>query len=118
MNDTLQQVLPVVLSILVIIVIAVLQAYSKTLAAITATMPLTIPLALWIIYAAEDSDRDDVTRFTESLLTGVVATLIFTATLWLASRAGLGLVPMLIVAYLAWGAALGLHFAIWAYLLP
>jgi hypothetical protein len=107
MNQTLQQVLPVAISIAVIILIAVAQAYSKTIAAITATMPLTIPLALWIVYAAGGDDRQQaIADFTGSLFVGVAATLVFTLALWLAARAGLGLVAMLSVAYGAWVAVL------------
>lgn len=112
MSQTAQQWLPVAISILVIIAIAVLQAQSKTIAAVTATMPLTIPLALWIVYAANRTDHAAITEFTGSLLIGVVATLVFSVALWLAARAGLGLVPMLGTAYLAWAAALGIVLAL------
>lgn len=107
MSQTMQQVLPVAVSIVVIIFIAVAQAYSKTVAAITATMPLTIPLALWIVHAAGGDDRQQaITDFSGSLLVGVGATLVFTLALWLSARAGLGLAPMLAVAYGAWAAVL------------
>jgi hypothetical protein len=105
MNDTTRQILPVGISVLVIIGIAVLRAHSKTLAAITVTMPLNIPLAVWIIYSTEG--RSPMPTFTGSLLAGLGATVIFTVALWLAAKAGLGLVPMLGVAYLAWAATLG-----------
>ena len=109
MNDTLHHILPVIISILLIIVIAVAQAYSKVIAAITATMPLTIPLALWIVYAAEGNTQDDIITFTGSLFVGVAATTVFTLALWLAARAGWGLLPMLVAGYLAWASVLGLH---------
>ncbi len=116
MSQTVQQVLPVVISILVIVAIALLQAHSKTVAAVTATMPLTIPLALWIVYAANRADRSAITGFTESLLVGVIATLVFTVALWLAARAGLRLGPMLLSGYVAWALTLGLHAALRALL--
>ncbi|NLE53252.1 MAG: hypothetical protein GX613_17785 [Chloroflexi bacterium] len=112
MSQTAQQWLPVAISILVIIAIALLQAQSKTIAAVTATMPLTIPLAMWIVYAANRNDQAALTDFAGSLLVGVIATLIFAVALWLAARAGLGLVPMLATAYLAWAAALGVYLAL------
>lgn len=112
MSQATQQVLPVVISIVVIVTIALLQAHSKTVAAITATMPLTIPLALWIVYVANRTDRAALTEFTGSLLIGVSATLVFTAALWLAARAGLRLIPMLAIGYAAWAAALGLYLAL------
>jgi hypothetical protein len=45
------------------------------------------------------------------------ATVTFTVALWLAARAGLGLVPMLAVAYLVWAGTLGVHFLLRATLL-
>jgi hypothetical protein len=116
-NDTLRQVLPVVISILVLISIAILRAYSKTLAAITATMPVNIPLAVWIVYSGEHGDHAAMVDFTGSLFAGLVATLIFTVALWLAARAGLALIPMLIVSYLTWAGVLGVLYLGRAYLL-
>ena len=107
MNQTLQQIVPVAISIAVIIFIAMVQAHSKTIAAITATMPLTVPLALWVVYTAGGDNRQQIIAdFTGSMLIGVGATLVFTLALWLAARAGLGLIPMLAAAYGAWAAAL------------
>ena len=113
MNDATRQILPVSISILVIVSIAVLRAHSKTLAAITTTMPLKIPLAVWIIYSAEGSGP--VPSFTGSLLVGMVATVIFAVVLWLAARAGMGILPMFGVAYLAWAATLGVEYVLRTY---
>lgn len=115
MNDTTRQVLPVVISVLVIIGMAVLRAHSKTLAAITVTMPLNIPLAVWIIYSSEHSTPAQMSTFTSSLLVGLGATVIFTIVLWLAAKAGFGLVPMLGAAYLAWAATLGVEYLLRTY---
>jgi hypothetical protein len=112
MNATLQHVLPVIVSMVLIVVVAVVQAYSKTIAAITATMPMGIPLALWIIYAANDGDRSEIEQFAGSLFVGVGATLVFTVVVWLATRAGLGLVSTLAVGYAAWAVVLGAQYAI------
>jgi hypothetical protein len=117
MNDTLRQVLPVAISILVLISIAILRAYSKTLAAVTATMPINIPLAVWIVYSAEHGDHATMADFTGSLFVGIWATMVFTLALWLAARAGLGLIPMLIVSYLAWAAVLGVLYLARVYVL-
>jgi hypothetical protein len=114
MNDTTRQILPVAISVLVIVSIAVLRAHSKTMAAITTTMPLKIPLAVWIIYSVEGSAP--IPSFTGSLLIGLGATVIFTVVLWLAARAGLGIIPMLGVAYLAWMATLGVEYMLSTYL--
>ena len=115
MNDTARQIFPVAISILVIVSIAVLRAHSKTLAAITTTMPLKIPLAVWIIYSVEGSAP--ISSFTGAVLAGMGATVIFTVVLWLAARAGMGLVPMLGVAYLAWVATLGVEYVLSTYVL-
>lgn len=108
MNETWQQVLPVVISILVIITVAALRTYSKTLAAITVGMPVTIPLALWIIYSGSGGDQATMLHFTEVVFFTLVANVFFIAVIWLAARAGWRLVPLLAVGYLAWGVALGL----------
>jgi hypothetical protein len=102
-----RQIAPVVISVLIIILVAVVRAYSKTLAAITATMPITVPLALWIVYVAEGGDQAAILHFTESLFIGVVATATCVVAMWLAAQAGWGLVPIIIVGYLAWGATWG-----------
>jgi hypothetical protein len=107
-NETWQQVLPVLTSILIIVVVAVLRAYSETLAAITASMPVTIPLALWIVYSGSGGDQTAVVQFIEALLSTLVANVFFIVVIWLAARARWRLVPSLAVGYLTWGVALGL----------
>jgi hypothetical protein len=111
MNDTLQDIGPVIVSILIIIVIALARAYSKTLAAITATMPINIMLALWIIYAGEKGDQTTMIRFTGSMVIGVGATLACVVGMWLASRVGWRIVPTIMAGYLAWGVTLVLVYA-------
>jgi hypothetical protein len=98
-----QNVLPVLVSITVIILVAILQRHSKLAAAVTATMPLSAPLALWIVYAAAGGDRAAVAQFSRGLLIGLVPTIGFMVTIWLAARAGLKLVPMLLIGYAVWG---------------
>jgi len=80
-------------------------------------MPMGIPLALWIIYANNKNDRTEIVRFSESLFIGVVATMVFTVAIWVASRAGLGLVSTLAVGYLTWAAVLGVHYVLRSVLL-
>ena len=101
-----QNVLPVLMSIAVIILVAVFQKHSKLVAAITATMPLSMPLALWIVYASAGGDRVTVAQFTRGLLVALVPTIGFVVAVWLAARAGLKLVPMLVVGYAVWGLVL------------
>lgn len=101
-----QDVLPVIISIIVIILVAVFQRQSKLVAAITATMPLTAPLALWIVYASTDGNREETAEFSVGMLLGVVPTLAFLVAVWLAARAGVKLVPMIVIGYATW--AIGL----------
>jgi len=98
-----QDIIPVLLSIFVIILVAVFEKQSKLFAAITATMPLATPLALWIIYSSNSGDKDVVSKFSFSLLLGVLPTLAFLVTVWLAARAGMKLVPILLTGYSVWG---------------
>ena len=97
-----QDVLPVVLSIVVIILVAVFEKQSKLFAALTATMPLTTPLALWIVYSSNAGDKTVVSQFSLSLLLGLLPTLAFLITVWLAARAGMKLAPMILSGYGVW----------------
>ena len=99
-----QDVIPVLLSIIVIILVAVLEKQSKLFAALTATMPLTAPLALWIVYSSNAGERTAVTNFSLSLMLGLLPTLAFLVTVWVAARSGMKLVPMLVTGYSVWGA--------------
>jgi hypothetical protein len=103
-----QDILPVVLSVVVIILVAVLEKQSKLFAALTATMPLTTPLALWIVYSASAGEKSVVSQFSFSLLLGLLPTLAFLIAVWLAARAGMKLVPIILTGYGVWaiGAAL------------
>jgi hypothetical protein len=103
-----QNIVPVIVSITVIILVAVLQRHSKLAAAITATMPLSMPLALWIVYASAGGDRGTMTQFSRGMLIGMVPTIGFVVVVWLAARADMKLVPMLLVGYGVWGIILAL----------
>jgi len=97
-----QNIIPVLLSILAIILVAVLEKQSKLFAALTATMPLAAPLALWIVYSSNVGDKTAISQFSLSLLLGLLPTLAFLITVWLAARAGLKLVPMILMGYGVW----------------
>lgn len=99
-----QDVIPVLLSIIVIILVAVLEKQSKLFAALTATMPLTAPLALWIVYSSNAGEKTAVTNFSLSLVLGLLPTLAFLVTVWVAARSGMKLVPMIVTGYSVWGA--------------
>jgi hypothetical protein len=102
------EVIPVVVSVVVIIVVAIVEKQSKLVAAVTATMPVTIPLALWIVYSSNQGDRAAVAQFTQSLLIGIVPTVSFIVAIWLASRLGFKLLPMIVTGYATWAAVLAL----------
>jgi hypothetical protein len=106
----LQDVFPVVASIAIIILIAIIEKQSKLAAAITATMPIGATLALWIVYAANNGDRQIMVDFGRGMIFGILPTLGFLVVTWLASRAGLKLVPMLLIGYAVWGFGVGLTF--------
>jgi hypothetical protein len=99
-----QDVVPVVLSIIVIVLVAVLEKQSKLFAALTATMPLAAPLALWIVYSSNAGDQEAVSQFSLSLMLGLLPTMAFLITVWLAARAGMKLGPMLFTGYGVWAA--------------
>ena len=99
-----QDVLPVVFSILIIIAVAILQKQSKLAAALTATMPLTAALALWIVYSSSDGDRQAMTHFSQGMVLGVIPSIGFLVAVWLASRAGIKLVPTILLGYGVWAA--------------
>jgi hypothetical protein len=103
-----QDILPVILSIAVIILVAVFEKQNKLFAALTATMPLATPLALWVVYSSNAGDKTVMSQFSLSLLLGVLPTLAFLITVWLAARAGMKLVPMIVIGYSVWalGAAI------------
>jgi len=101
-----QEFIPIITSITVLILVAVFERQSKLFAAVTATMPLTMPLALWIVYSANQGERAAVEKFTGGLIMGIIPTLAFAVAVWLATRAGLKLAPILIVGYSVWMATL------------
>ena len=103
-----QDILPVLLSMVVIVLVAVLEKQSKFAAAITATMPIGATLAFWIVYSANSGDQRTMKDFSVGLLMGIVPSIGFLIAALFSSRAGLKLVPMLLVGYLVWGALLGL----------
>lgn len=103
-----QDILPVLISIIIIILVAVIEKQSKLAAAVTATMPIGATLALWIVYAANQGDRDTMKQFSVGLMIGIIPTIAFLIAAWFSARAGLKLVPMLLVGYLVWGVVLGL----------
>jgi hypothetical protein len=103
-----QDILPVLLSIVVIILVAVLEKQSKFAAAITATMPIGATLAIWIVYSANSGEQQTMKDFSTGLLMGIIPSIGFLFAAWFSFRAGLKLVPMLMVGFTVWGGLLGL----------
>jgi hypothetical protein len=97
-----QDILPVLFSIAVIILVAIIEKQSKLFAALTATMPLSAPLALWIVYSSNAGDKAAISQFSLSLLLGLLPTLAFLITVWLAARAGMRLAPIILTGYGVW----------------
>jgi hypothetical protein len=97
-----QDTIPVLISILVLVVVAILQKQSKLAAALTTTMPLTVPLAMWIVYSSSDGNQETMTQFNLGMVLGIIPSIGFLITAWLASRAGLRLVPTILLGYGVW----------------
>ena len=100
------EIVPVITSVVVLILVALLEKQSKLFAAVTATMPLTMPLALWIVYSTNQGERAAVEKFTGGLIVGIIPTVAFAVAVWLASRAGMKLAPILTIGYAVWGVVL------------
>jgi hypothetical protein len=97
-----QDIIPILLSILVIILVAVLEKQSKLFAALVAVMPLAAPLALWIVYSSNEGDQVAIWQFSLNLLLGLLPTFAFLIAVWLAARAGMKLLPMILTGYGVW----------------
>jgi hypothetical protein len=102
----LNEVLPVFISIAVLILVAIIQRQSKAIAAVTATMPVTIPLTLWIVYSSTHGDQVSMQVFTRSMVNGIIPTVAFVFAVWLGSRAGLKIVPLIALGYSTWAVTL------------
>ena len=94
---------------LVLILIAVLRSYSTTVAAITATMPVMVPLAFWIMYAGEGGDGIVMTRFLQTMVFGLLATLVSLLAMLYATRAGWGVTGIIAACYGSWAIAIAIY---------
>jgi hypothetical protein len=97
-----QKVLPVLTSIAIILVVAVLRDRSRAAAAVLATMPLNIPLALWVVASGAGEDPVVVADFTRSLVVGLVPSFIWLGVVFVAVRAGWGVLPAIGAGYAVW----------------
>jgi len=98
-----QDVLPVLVSIIVIVLVAILEKQNKLVAALTATMPIGATLALWIVYSANDGDIATMQKFNLGLLLGIIPSLAFVITTWIAFRSGVKLGGTLLMGFVVWG---------------
>jgi hypothetical protein len=57
------------------------------------------PLAFGIVYSSNVGDKTAMSLFSLSLLLGLLLVLAFLITVWLAARASLKLVPMILMGY-------------------
>lgn len=103
-----QDILPVVISVIVIILVAIIEKQSKVIAAITATMPLAAALALWIVYASSNGEKEAVSQFSLSMVFGFIPTFFFMVAAWIAARAGLKLSEILLAGYGTWAVGAGI----------
>jgi positive regulator of sigma E activity len=101
------RVLPVLISIGIIISVAILRQYSKTFAAIAATMPINVPLGLWIVYAGAPDPEASLREFSEAALLNIFPTVFFIIAAYFAARAGLAIIPTILIGYVVWAVSLG-----------
>mgnify|MGYP001553956423 FL=1 len=107
-----QEIMPVLISIIIIILIAIIGRTSRFIAAITATMPINIALGMWIIYSSSGGDAKSVTEFSLGMLLAVFPSMGVLVAVWLASRAQVKIIPMLLLGYSVWAVGLVLIFGI------
>jgi len=103
---TLQKALPIITSIVIILIVALLRERSRTLAAIFGTMPINMPLVMWLVWSTPDTNQTIMVGFVRSLIIGMVPTLLWLAIVFLALRAGWGLIGAILSGYVAWGVLL------------
>jgi hypothetical protein len=106
-----QRLLPTLASIAIILLITVLRDKSRLLAAIIAVTPINIPLALWVISGSTGEDPTQLADFTRAIFIGLIPVLLWVIIAFFAFRAGWSLWTTFGLAYLVWGALLGLGIA-------
>lgn len=115
---TFQKVFPVLTSIAIILAVAALRERSRALAAVLATMPINIPLALWVAASGADSSPAVLADFTRSLMFSLVPAFIWLGVVYLAVRAGWGILPAIGLAYAVWALLIGALFGFGLLQLP
>ena len=101
------EILPVIISILIIIAVALLQKQSKLVAALISTTPIRIALAMWIVYASVNGNKNEITRFNQSVLISLIPTFLFALAAWIAARNGMKIGWILLSGYASWAVGAG-----------
>ena len=95
------------ISILIIIAVAFLQRQSKLAAAIISTTPIRAALAIWVVYAAVDGNKDAVVKFNGSVALSLISTMLFAVGAWYAAKADMKISGILLSGYGAWAISTG-----------
>lgn len=103
---------PVIVSILIILTVAYLRNRSHVFAVLAGTMPINLPITLWITFAGSNEQPATISDFVRSLFLAMIATMLWVAMVWLATRNGWGLLPALLSGYAVWGVLVAILFAL------
>ncbi len=103
-----QEYLPVLISIAIIIAVAFLQRQSKLAAAIISTTPVRAALAIWVVYAAVDGNKEAVVKFNGSVALSLISTMLFALGAWYAAKADMKIGGILLSGYAAWAISTGI----------
>jgi hypothetical protein len=104
---SVQRLLPILTSIAILIVVGLLRDRSRTAAALLATLPINLPLALWVIAEGSGNDTRTLTDAVRTMFIGLVPGLIWLGVVYLALRAGWGVLAAIVAGYAVWGLLIG-----------
>ncbi len=105
-----EEIYPVLISIAIIIAVAFLQRQSKLAAAIISTTPVRAALAIWVVYAAVEGNKDAVAKFNGSVALSLISTMLFAIGAWWAAKQDMKIGGILLTGYGAWAVATGILF--------
>lgn len=105
-----QDVYPVLISIAIIVAVAFLQKQSKLIAAIISTTPVRAALAIWVVYAAVEGNKDAVVKFNGSVALSLISTILFAIGAWWAAKQNMKIGGILLTGYGAWAVSTGVLF--------
>jgi len=102
------EILPVLISIVLLVLAALLQKQSKLISAMISTTPIRISLTMWVIYAAVEGSKQEMTQFTQGIIFSLIPTFLFAIGAWLAARAGMKISGILLSGYGTWAISAGI----------